>query len=141
VEYHRKNFMESLKLYGVDSTYKSITSNQSESYDLYDDIEVSKNATYSDGIPVKVTFEEVPTVKTLKNLGWYTKGDENIPILAHVPVKYEGTEFSPKKDDMLVIAADGYPSKKFLIKDFRGQGFPNVIYWVCKLVKLDVDRE
>lgn len=139
VEYHRKNFLESLKLYGVPAKYIALSESPTVTHDLYDDIEVQNPGTYKVPVDVFVTFEENPTAKTLKGLGWYTKGDENIPILAHVPIVYEGQSFAPEKDDVLEIGVNGYAPKKFLIKDFRGMGHPNVIYWVCKLVKLDVD--
>lgn len=141
VEYQRKTFLESLRLYGVPSKFIPLASSPTVTHDMYDDIETQNPGTYQEPIDVWVSFEENPTIKTLKNLGWYTKGDENIPILAHVPYMYEGVAFKPEKDDVLQIGLDDYNAKKFLIKDFRGMGHPHVIYWSCKLVKLDIDYE
>lgn len=142
VDYLRKNFMETLKLYGVQAKYHPITSSTETAYDLYDDVQVESTGTYGEPLDVFVTFEEVPNIKTLKALGWYIKSDENLPMLAHVPLTYEGSPVKVKKDDIIEIVGNDYvKSRKFLIKDFRGHGFPNVVYWVCKLVNLDVNKD
>lgn len=133
--------METLRLYGIPAKYYQIATATSEAYDLYDDVKVKELGTYAEPIDIRVTFEISPSIKTLKSLGWYIKGEENLPIVAYVPLQYEGTIMKVGKDDIIEIVGNGYEkSRKFQIKDFKGQGFPNVVYWACNLVRLDVNQ-
>lgn len=133
VKYQRDMFMETLNLYGVPAKYYPIIDDNNQAYDMYDDIPT--DVAFSEYIEVPITFDEVPQVKTLKSLGWYNPS-EILPVIANLPIEYNDQGIRPKLDDKLVIESPGFPSKKFLIKDFMGRGFPDVIYWVCKLVPL-----
>jgi hypothetical protein len=137
--YLRDQFDETLRLYGIDATLIPIRRDTSTDnvYDMYDDIKTTESTTYGEPVNIQMVFEEQPTVKALKSLGWYDEG-ETLPFLGLVPIKYEGIDIMPVKDDVIEIQAnpiDNFPPKKLLMKDFASRGsFPNVVYWVVKLV-------
>lgn len=139
--YHRKNFYETMKVHGIKCKVYSIADKHEDAYDFYNDIQETESS-YDDFIYTNITYEEHPQIKTLKSLGWYSDKDQVSPI-AYIPVLYKdssGTlaEFTPSIDDKIVIESNVFgpnPStNEFLIKDFLSNGFPNTIYYTCKLV-------
>lgn len=142
VEYQRANFQETLKVHGILSKLYPINREGGDNtYDFYNDIK-NENNTYGDPITIKIVFEEVPQINTLRNLGWYVK-DESLPHLAYVPVDYidsygERILVTPIVDDKIELTDnpidDSRSKREYLIKDFKSQGYPNTIYYICKLV-------
>lgn len=139
--YHRKNFYDNLRIHGTPCRIYSINNEYQAAYDFYSDIK-DDNTSFDDSIESYLTYEEVPTIKTLKSLGWYVEGEE-LPVIGYVPVHYEDKNgdpatFSPSVDDKVEVRVNPYDKnssvRQFLIKDFKGQGFPSVIYYTCKLV-------
>lgn len=145
--YHRKQMYENMKVHGIAARIESIGDKFFEAYDFYNDIE-DPETSFDESIETWLTYEEVPSVKTLKSLGWYLETEE-FPIIAYIPVMYlkrDGrvANFSPKVDDKVILISnvvDDAPSEEtFLIKDFKGNGFPNTIYYTVKLVPYRVSR-
>lgn len=139
--YQRKNFYETLRVYGKPCKIHSIHNNEEVAYDFYNDIRDTETS-YDGTIESMINYEEVPTIKTLKSLGWYVE-DSELPVLGYLPVFYKNRKdefaiFSPSVDDKVTICVNPYdenPSERdFLIKDFKGNGFPSAIYYTCKLV-------
>lgn len=139
--YHRKNFYETQVVKGCKCTIYSIHDDHEEAYDFYNDIKDTENS-YDDSIETYLTYEEAPQIKTLKSLGWYVES-EALPVLAYIPFIYQDTfggyaNFSPSIDDRVSIRVNPYDdissTRDFLIKDFKSNGFPSVIYYTCKLV-------
>ena len=140
--YHRKQFYENLLVHGLPCKIHSIKNNHEEAYDFYNDIDETES--YDDSIFSYITYELLPPLKTLKSLGWFIEG-EAFPAIGYIPVLYIDQDgayaaFSPKKDDKIEIVAntvDGNETPRmFLLKDFVGNGFPNVIYYTCNIVPL-----
>jgi hypothetical protein len=141
-EYQRKQFDETLMVHGIDAYICPVKrTGGDEVYDFYNDIQ-SDRLSFGKPIKVKIVFQEVPQMRTLKALGWFVN-DENLPYLAYLPVKYiseygQKELLTPIVDDKIAIienTVDGNRSvREYLIKDFKSQGFPNTIYHVCKLV-------
>lgn len=146
--YHRKQMFENMKVHGIKAQITSIGDNYEETYDFYNDI-VDSDKSFDDKIDTWLTYDEVPSIKTLRSLGWYVE-TEQFPVIAFIPVLYlkrDGTpaSFRPAVDDKVTLIAnpiDGeYASKReFLIKDFKGNGFPNNIYYTVKLVPYRRDK-
>lgn len=141
LSYHRNNFYENLKVHGIPCKIYSIHDIHSEAYDFYHDI-VDESTSFDNSINSYITYEEVPTIKTLKSLGWYVES-EALPIVAYIPVIYEDRDgvtatFSPSIDDKIVLRSNPFDTntseRAFLLKDFKGNGFPSAIYYTCKLV-------
>lgn len=143
--YQRKNFAENLKNHGAPCKIYSISDTHEIAYDFYHDIQDEVDS-YDQFISTYLTYEELPAIKTLKSLGWYVD-DEELPAIAYIPVLYQNrygkyAEFKPNVDDKVEITVNPYddnPSMRtFLLKDFKGAGFPSVIYYTAKLVPLRV---
>lgn len=142
VEYMRDQFQETLRVHGIPSKLYPVNREGGDTvYDFYNDIK-SENTTYKDPINIKIVFQEVPQINTLRNLGWYVK-DESLPHLAYVPTEYidkygEKSLVTPIVDDKIELADnpidDMRSTREYLIKDFKSQGYPNTIYYICKLV-------
>lgn len=139
--YQRRNFAETLRYHGAPCKIYSIADTHDDAYDFYHDIKDDK-ISFDDVINTYVTYEELPAIKTLKSLGWYVD-DEEFPAVAYIPVLYQDkygkyANFKPNIDDKIEITVNPYdenPSTRhFLLKDFKGFGFPSVIYYTCKLV-------
>lgn len=148
--YHRKQMFETMRVHGIPATIESIKDNYEETYDFYNDIEDHEES-FDSAIETYLTYEEVPTIKTLRSLGWYVETEE-FPVIAYIPVMYlrktpkgdhEIASFRPAVDDRVTLVAnpidDNRSTRQFLIKDFKGNGFPNTIYYTCKLVPYRVD--
>ena len=139
--YHRLQMYDNMRIHGISAQIHSIGNTYSETYDFYNDIE-DEETSFDEVIDTYLTYEEVPTIKTLKSLGWYIE-TESFPVVAYIPVYYmtrEGTpaSFRPAVDDRVTLVSnpidDNSSVREFLIKDFKGNGFPNVIYYTVKLV-------
>jgi len=140
--YHRKQFYENMIVHGISCRIYSLKRNDEEAYDFYNDIR-DEELSYDDNfIESRINYEELPTIKTLKSLGWYIDG-ENFPAIGYIPVVYmdkdgQLTVYTPQKDDKIVVVAnpvdDNSSVRSFLLKDFVGNGFPNVIYYTCNMV-------
>lgn len=145
--YHRKQMYENMKVHGIAAQIESIGNNYEETYDFYNDIE-DEERSFDDKIDTYITYEEVPSITTLRSLGWYIE-TENFPVVAYIPVLYakrDGTpaSFLPAVDDKVILISnpidDNRSTREFLIKDFKGNGFPNTIYYTVKLVPYRVDN-
>lgn len=143
--YHRQNFYETQRVHGIPCIIRSIGANKEDTHDFYGD--VNDTTTYQDEIATYMTYDEAPTIRTLKSLGMFVDKDDP-PILGFIPVYYQDAEgnpatFLPKVDDLIEInvsTIDHNPStRKYLIKYFEGKGFPNVIYYVCNIVPHRID--
>lgn len=143
--YHRKQMYENMKVHGIKAQIDSIKDTYEDTYDFYNDIIHEENS-FDDKINTWITYEEVPSIKTLRSLGWYIE-TEDFPVIAYVPVLYvkrDGTlaSFHPSVDDKVTLVANpidpNSSERVFLIKDFKGNGFPNTIYYTVKLVPMRV---
>lgn len=72
----RKYFKEMLQLYGIDGMYFQ-TKDGSISYNETGEL----SAEYLEPIPCQMIFDQVPTVSTLKKLGWVTELDKSQPLI------------------------------------------------------------
>ena len=145
--YHRKQMFENMRVHGIKATITSIGDDYEETYDFYGDITASKLSD-NEQVETWLTYEEVPSIKTLRSLGWYVE-TEDFPVIAYIPVMYYGRDkriasFRPCVDDKVTLVAnpidDNASTREFLIKDFKGNGFPNTIYYTCKLVPYRVSE-
>lgn len=145
--YHRKQMYENMKVHGIPAQIESIGNRYTETYDFYADI-IDDEDSFDTKISTYLTYEEVPSIKTLKSLGWYIE-TEDFPVIAYIPVLYmkkdgNPASFKPAVDDKVLLIANPIDnnsrSRKFLIKDFKGNGFPNTIYYTVKLVPYRVDK-
>lgn len=143
--YHRKQMYENMKVHGIKAQIDSIKDNYDDTYDFYNDI-IHEDDSFDDKINTWITYEEVPSIKTLRSLGWYIE-TEDFPVIAYIPVLYvkrDGTlaSFRPAVDDKVTLVANpidpNSSERVFLIKDFKGNGFPNTIYYTVKLVPMRV---
>lgn len=147
--YQRKQMFENMRVHGIAAKIESIADNYNAAYDFYND--VVDEESFDASIDTYLTYEEVPSIKTLRSLGWYVE-TEDFPVIAYIPVMYvdregEVASFKPAMDDRVTLVSNPIDSnsseRKFLIKDFKGNGFPNTIYYTCKLVpfRSDMDHE
>lgn len=145
--YHRKQMYENMKVHGISATIDSIGNTYEETYDFYNDI-VNEETSFDEKIETYLTYEEVPSIKTLRSLGWYIE-TEDFPTIAYIPVFYAKKDgspasFHPSVDDRVTLIANPIDTnsseRQFLIKDFKGNGFPNTIYYTVKLVPYRVSK-
>lgn len=145
--YHRKQMYENMKVHGIKAQIDSIGNTYDQTYDFYNDI-ISSEESFDDKIETWLTYDEVPSIKTLRSLGWYIE-TESFPIIAYIPVMYlkrdgEVASFKPAVDDKVTLVAnpidDNSSTREFLIKDFKGNGFPNTIYYTVKMVPYREDK-
>lgn len=55
------------------------------------------------GLPVKVVFDENPSKRLLKNLGWWTEDQESTPNLVYFPVSYNGETLVLQANSLIVF--------------------------------------
>lgn len=146
--YHRKQMYDNMRIHGISAKIESIGNNYGETYDFYNDI-IDQEKSFDDTIDTWLTYDEVPSIKTLRSLGWYIE-TEDFPVIAYIPVYYickDGSpaSFRPAVDDKVILVAnpidDNSSTREFLIKDFKGNGFPNTIYYTVKLVPYRVGEK
>ena len=106
--YHRKQMYENMKVHGIKAQIDSIGNTYDQTYDFYNDI-ISSEESFDDKIETWLTYEEVPSIKTLRSLGWYIE-TESFPIIAYIPVMYlkrdgEIASFKPAVDDKVTQKA------------------------------------
>lgn len=139
--YHRKQMYENMRVHGIAAKIESIGDTYSETYDFYGDI-ADEVESFDTQIDTYLTYDEVPSIKTLRSLGWYIE-TEDFPVIGYIPVYYSTRDgkpasFRPAVDDKVILVAnpldDNSSVREFLIKDFKGNGFPNTIYYTVKLV-------
>lgn len=139
--YQRKQMFDNMKIHGIKAQIESIGDSYNDTYDFYNDIE-DPSASFDARIDTWLTYDEVPTIKTLRSLGWFVETEE-FPVIAFIPVMYlkrDGSvaSFKPAVDDKVILVAnpidDNSSEREFLIKDFKGNGFPNTIYYTVKMV-------
>ena len=144
--YQRRQMYDNMRIHGIKAKIDSIANTYDEAYDFYNDV-IDSQSSFDDSIETYLTYDEVPSIKTLRSLGWYLE-TEDFPVIAYIPVMYVRRDgrlatFKPAVDDKVTLIAnpiDENPStREFLIKDFKGNGFPNTIYYTCKLVPYRVD--
>ena len=141
VLYQRRQMYDNMKIHGLPAVISSIGNKYDETYDFYNDI-IDSETSFDDRIETWLTYDEVPNIKTLRSLGWFIE-TEDFPIIAYIPVLYlkrdgNPASFKPAVDDKVTLVAnpidDNASVREFLIKDFKGNGFPNTIYYTVKLV-------
>ena len=148
VKYQRTAMYEAMRVQGNPARVYSLHSDNSVAYDMYDDI-VDKEKSYAGHVDTWITFEEDPHMKTLKSLGWYIDSEE-MPIVAYMPYLYADRQgryssYLPQIDDRVELDANPYDGDRsckrcFLIKEFKGNGFPSTIYYTIKLVPYREDH-
>lgn len=79
IKLHRKYFMEMCKLLGVKVIYRS-PKNANAKYTTYGEIDTQFNPP----MVVDCIFDEYPTQKTMKKLGWVSELDTNSSLI-HIP--------------------------------------------------------
>lgn len=79
IKLHRQYFKEMCKLLGVNVIYRS-PKNANAKYTTYGEIDTI----YNPPVVVGCIFDEYPTQKTLKKMGWVSELSENSSII-HVP--------------------------------------------------------
>lgn len=143
VSFQRKQFYESLRVQGIPAILYSIKPGE-DSIDFYGDVD-EKAHPYHKGFQTHITYDNLPTIQTLRSLGWYHE-EEDLPVIAHIPLLYEDTdngnltEFKPKINDLVVLQSNPYDDSKdndhmcYLIKKLKGSGFPSTIYYIANLV-------
>ena len=147
VDYHRLQTYELMRVHGIPCTIHPISGDlgaENDSYDIYGDVREESTKSRDTEIQTWMTFTEYPTIRTLRSLGWYVEDGESLSV-ASIPVHYfERKElpsvYQPSIDDLVELVAnpeDPNPSvRKFLLRDFKGNGFPHTIYYTCKLVPM-----
>lgn len=79
IKLHRSWFIEMCGMLGINVIYKKLI-NPKDKYEKYGEIK----SNYEQGELTGCIFEEHPTIKTMKKLGWNTELQENESII-HVP--------------------------------------------------------
>jgi len=149
VRYQREQFYESLRVQGIPAKIYSIKPHE-DSHDFYGDIDERSNP-YVSGFDTLITYDVLPTIQTLRNLGWYQE-QEDLPIIAHIPLLYEDTlngltEFRPKIDDKIELISNpldediNCDKQFYLIKKLKGVGFPHTIYYIANIVPYRRNRD
>ena len=82
----RSYFNEMLRLYGIDASYFQIKE-ETKSYNETGEL----SGEYHDPIPTQLIFDQVPTVSTLKKLGWVAELSDSQPII-HVNYDLPGLQ-------------------------------------------------
>lgn len=145
--YQRRQMFDNMRIHGITAKIEPIGKTYDATYDFYNDI-IDDKSSFDNVIDTWLTYEEVPSIKTLRSLGWYVE-TEDFPAIAYIPVLYmkkdgKPATFRPAVDDKVILTAnpidDNSSTRKFLIKDFKGNGFPNTIYYTVKLVPFRVDQ-
>lgn len=142
VRYQREQFYESLRVQGIPAILYSIKPGE-DSRDFYGDVDERSNP-YREGFNTLITYDSLPTIQTLRSLGWYQE-QEDLPIIAHIPLLYEDsttkelTEFKPKIDDLIELQSNPYDEEDsdvqcYQIKKLKGAGFPSTIYYIANVV-------
>lgn len=142
VEYQRRQFQETLEVQGIPARlYPVDRDGEEDVYDFYSDIK-DKKLSYGEPVDIHILFHEVPSIKTLRSLGWYVE-DDDLPYIAFLPVKYydedDETELiAPVVDDRIRLLENAIESvrstREYLVKDIKSSGYPDTIYYTCKLV-------
>ena len=86
IELQRFYFNEMVTLLGINAIYKA-PKKETKDYSLYGNLE----ADYENGIICGCIFEEHPTVKTMRKLGWNTERSESSSVI-HVPFDLKGLQ-------------------------------------------------
>lgn len=141
IKYQRKQFQETLDVQGVQVRLYPIKRVEGEDvYDFYNDVR-EQDLSYDDPIDIRILFEEVPQMRTLKSLGWFID-DNHLPYIAYIPTEYLDMESKehilvPAVDDKIMLldsTVEGIRSvRSYRIKDMRSMGYPDTIYHVAKL--------
>lgn len=149
--YQRKQFQETLSVHGIGVKYYPIERKDSDrALDFYNDVR-DENIAYKDPLYIRIVFENVPSLRTLKSLGWYVN-DSDLPYIAYIPTEYideldNTIKITPNVDDKVTLIDNtvGYDKQRserdYLIKDMKSQGYPNTIYYVAKLVPVYVSQD
>lgn len=86
IKIHRAYFKEMCKLLGVKVVYRS-PKNENSKYTTYGEIDTE----YNPPCVVECIFDEYPTQKTLKKLGWVSELSENSSLI-HLPYDLENLQ-------------------------------------------------
>lgn len=86
IELQRTYFKEMVTLLGINTIYKQ-PENNTKTYSLNGDLE----ANYKPGIICGCIFEEHPTIKTMRRLGWNTERADSSSVI-HVPFDLPGLQ-------------------------------------------------
>lgn len=88
LEIQRYYFNEALDYYGIDADYYQV---KEPSQQFTSAGEASSN--YYDPVPMRIIFDQVPKVSTLKKLGWVTELNEDSQPIIHIPFDTPGIQF------------------------------------------------
>ena len=125
----RRQVWESMCHHGMTAEFFEIVS---ESSDFYNDPHV----VWKDAVALNVIFEEVPKVKTLKNLGWYNEDEDIRPPIIYLPIysDWESKEvLNVKSNSLIKVRYFGMDTTAdFRIMDTQLDSVYGC-YWVCKL--------
>lgn len=136
---------ESAGLRGVFCTYYPVAESVAN---LYSDRQI----VYEDPVELYIHLDQYPSIKFLRNLGWYVEDKDNLPILAYLPHSTYGQDYwtphheaQPPVPDMeylpvkrgakLVLhsnVADSLNEREFIVTDTRTGELPHVAT-ICKL--------
>lgn len=128
IELQRRMFWESALHTGITVDFYNC---KFEQQDFNQDL----NLMWDDAIRLPVIFDDVPKVKVLKNLGWYTEDDER-PELVYLPMykDWMTKELLDVKENSIIrlYYFGGISTADFRVTDKKMDSVYGV-YWVCKL--------
>lgn len=87
LEIHRHYFEEALDYFGIDAMYYQVKDG-SQHYT----VEGEQSSNYYDPTPIKLIFDQVPKVGTLKKLGWVTELTSDAQPIIHIPFDTPGIQ-------------------------------------------------
>ena len=80
IKLQRKFFEERVNLVGIPGKLYRI-----KNYDRTSHRATFEKADFELPIDIHFIFNDMPTIKTLKSLNWFSEDDENLPIIAELP--------------------------------------------------------
>jgi len=87
LEIQRYYFNEALEYYGIDADYYQVKEPTTEFTSAGE-----LSSYFYDPVPMRVIFDQVPKVNTLKKLGWVTELNQDSQPIIHVPFDTPGIQ-------------------------------------------------
>lgn len=87
LEIQRYYFNEAIEYYGIDADYYQV---KTHSQEFNSTGEMSSK--YYDPVPIKLIYDQVPKINTLKKLGWVTELSQDSQPLIHIPFDTPGIQ-------------------------------------------------
>ncbi len=85
--------------------------------------------TFSGGI----FFEENPSVKLLKSLGWYVEDEEILPSIVYIPAKYDDRFIFVRPSSKITVRVGDTFLKDYKISSVKSP-YVNPVFYTCKLI-------